>query len=383
MGCRERQDATAVSAWQGRVRVDWSETVLDATLSCPDCGALTHYHGITPDLLVQCELCGAWYAAYDAGWMGDGVFGISSGRVLWGHIRTQWMLEQAVAELERLAPGRDHRAELREACEVVLRDPSELCPHLRPRGSCPVCRDAARVESLEEDNQRLRAERCCESCAITASARLLSRENVEERRDRLQKQRIAEDASWLAEEMTARLREVEEELADLRAGRLSSETNPAPFTPGSWPPFGTGDPERDMWVRPNPELVEANDIFAYALTVDGYAYADSMLGWHLPKQALKLKKIWHGRRKAPMSFVELRLLLFWEQRSAHHLGQGGELTLYSGGAAKGIELKHGPSERDVQHLRDLNRAICEAWRREWPERDVAEDGRGGWGRQRA
>ena len=54
---------------------------------------------------------------------------------------------------------------------------------------------------------------------------------------------------------------------------------PSPFQPGDeYPPgsyaeFGSGDLERDMWLRPNPALTDEGDILLYAISVDGYEYA--------------------------------------------------------------------------------------------------------------
>lgn len=143
-----------------------------------------------------------------------------------------------------------------------------------------------------------------------------------------------------------------------------------PYQPGSEPVFGTADAERDMWLRPNPELLTALDIFAYALTIDGYAYASEVLGFDLLRRAHSLQTRWRGRHRAGMSFVELRLLLFWEQRSAHHLWQGGALQVQGAdGGVETITLKSGPDEDDLSHLRELNLAICAAWQREHGERE--------------
>ncbi len=131
-------------------------------------------------------------------------------------------------------------------------------------------------------------------------------------------------------------------------------------SPGSYADFGSGDLDRDMWRRPNPELGDAWDILAYALTVDGYAYARAILGLDLRELQGELQSKWRGPQRSTMTFVELRLLLFWEQRAAHQLWQGGSID--------GVALKSGPDEDDERRLRELNQAICAAWDREWPKR---------------
>lgn len=140
-----------------------------------------------------------------------------------------------------------------------------------------------------------------------------------------------------------------------------------PFVPGPGSVFGTGDPLWDMWLRPNPGLTEVADIFAYALTVDGYEYAKMVLACDLREQARSLQRKWAGPRRTAMTFVELRLLLFWFQRAARHVWQGGSLVVRrDDGTEKAISLKAGPDGGDKRRLYELNQAICEAWEREWP-----------------
>ena len=110
-----------------------------------------------------------------------------------------------------------------------------------------------------------------------------------------------------------------------------------PFQPcGSTGHFGTGYLRRDLWMRPNPELTSACDIFEYAISFDGYAYAHDMLRMGLHDRVRPLRKKWNGPGRAEMDFVELRLLLFWEQRRFRHSWVSGALW---------IQRKDDPEER--------------------------------------
>lgn len=137
---------------------------------------------------------------------------------------------------------------------------------------------------------------------------------------------------------------------DERANR-GPAGEPEPYVPQSGAYGNTGDLVADMWMRPNPGLDDVNDIFEYALTLDGYGYAREVLGLDLMDRAPDLLGEWRGPRRSAMTYVELRLLLFWEQRAAHWNWQA---------------PSSGPTEGDLRHLRELNHAICEAWAREWP-----------------
>ena len=135
--------------------------------------------------------------------------------------------------------------------------------------------------------------------------------------------------------------------------------------------FGSGDTLRDMWTRPDPERVEVYEIFDYALTVDGYFYAQAVLHSDLRKDAPRLLRKWRGPGRAAMRFVELRLLLFWRQRAAHHLWQGGSVRKRSAdGSEEWVPLKSGPDEDDARDLRELNQAICAAWQQERPDKEI-------------
>jgi len=124
--------------------------------------------------------------------------------------------------------------------------------------------------------------------------------------------------------------------------------------------FGSGHTLRDMWTRPDPGGGEMPELFEYALTVDGYFYADAVLHEDLKAYARVLERKWRGRRRSEMDFVELRLLLFWEQRCAHWNWQ-----------APGS----GPTKAELRDLHELHEAICGAWEREWPKmRPCLEEG---------
>jgi hypothetical protein len=146
------------------VRVDWEKTVLDADVLCPDCGSLTHHHGVFPDLLLQCSICGGWYSA-DAGlYLGDEVRVIVRGYRLRKHARIAWMLEEAIRDREAEPGNEDYRDELRERSATEFADEGQLCAHLLTKRSCHIC-------GLEEQMRRARGRR---APRVRASLRDLS-----------------------------------------------------------------------------------------------------------------------------------------------------------------------------------------------------------------
>lgn len=119
------------------------------------------------------------------------------------------------------------------------------------------------------------------------------------------------------------------------------EEPPEPYDPGE-DRFGDPDLLGEMWTRPNPEIDDIGDIFAYALTVGGYHFAREHLGVECGDLANQRLQQFQETRKWKGSFEELRCCLFFEQRRYHHLGRGPE-----GEAAETIQA--------------LYQAICEQW----------------------
>jgi hypothetical protein len=135
-------------------------------------------------------------------------------------------------------------------------------------------------------------------------------------------------------------------------------------------PDGDRDPggelRRDLWTRPEPGLTGIHDIFDYALTLDGHAYAQDVLHAELHECARDLVQKWNGPARGEMDFVELRLLLFWEQSCALHAWQPGGFVRRSHDLQARIWDASRPTEGDLRHFRELYRATCDAWEREWP-----------------
>jgi hypothetical protein len=132
-----------------------------------------------------------------------------------------------------------------------------------------------------------------------------------------------------------------------------------------------GDLRRDLWTRPDPEIAGIHEIFDYALTFDGQGYAEDVLDAELHECARALVVKWKGPERDRMGFVELRLLLSWEQGWACIAWQPGGCVRRSADPGARNWDKSRPTEDDLQHFRELYQAICEAWEREWP--DVRED----------
>jgi hypothetical protein len=133
----------------------------------------------------------------------------------------------------------------------------------------------------------------------------------------------------------------------------------------------SGDLRRALWTRPDPELTGIHDIFDYALTFDGHGYAQDVLHTELHERAKDLATRWNGPERNRMDFVDLRLLLFWEQDCAHRAWQPGGCVRRSGDPAARVWDRSRPTEDDLRRFRELFQATCEAWAREWPS--VRED----------
>lgn len=119
------------------------------------------------------------------------------------------------------------------------------------------------------------------------------------------------------------------------------QTPPEPYDPAR---EGYGDPDLpgEMWTRPNPDIEEIGDIFAYALTFDGYDYVKKHLGRDCGELANERREKYHETGKWEGCFEELRCCLFFEQRRYHHFGRG-------------------PEGEDEREILALYRAICERW----------------------
>ncbi|HEU4782738.1 MAG TPA: DNA methyltransferase [Ktedonobacterales bacterium] len=130
------------------------------------------------------------------------------------------------------------------------------------------------------------------------------------------------------------------------------QREPEPFQPAFvavLPPDGG-----DLWARPNSALTAIDAIMQYAITVDGYHYAERHLGRPGANQsgAEVLGELANGRAQDYFetgnitgAFEELRLCLFYEQRRSHHFG----------------ELPDGQMR---EYCQALYQAICEAWERD-------------------
>lgn len=111
----------------------------------------------------------------------------------------------------------------------------------------------------------------------------------------------------------------------------------------------------EMWTRPNLSFETWDEIQQYALTVDGYAYAQEHLtaGGEgnaepfnlLAELANSRSKEYHESGTWRGSFEDLRLCLFFEQRRWRHYG-------------------YGPEGSDLAAIQALYKAICETWDRE-------------------
>ncbi|WIG59039.1 MAG: hypothetical protein OJF49_001786 [Ktedonobacterales bacterium] len=116
-----------------------------------------------------------------------------------------------------------------------------------------------------------------------------------------------------------------------------------------------GEGGGELWTRPNPAATSVDAIMRYALTVDGYAYAQTHLAHDTSAEARDfdmVASIANDKQQEYVetgningSFEELRLCLFFEQRRWHHFGET-------------------PEGKDLDYWRALHRAICEAWNRE-------------------
>lgn len=106
----------------------------------------------------------------------------------------------------------------------------------------------------------------------------------------------------------------------------------------------------DLWTPPDESLTDWREILhTYALSFDGYAYAWAVWGAECSDVA---QEVWERRRREgrfASSFARLRCALFFMQRSVRNSEQ------WPGSK---------PSADLVRDVRELYRAVCEAWRSE-------------------
>ena len=127
----------------------------------------------------------------------------------------------------------------------------------------------------------------------------------------------------------------------------------------SFDPASFTEPERDVWLRPNPELDEER-VLAYAITFNGYEYVDKRTGRTLLddlQYGWELLERYRGAESGDaLSFIELRVLLFFVNRAGHW-----DALDY---------------DEMTPLLRDLNRSLVEAWERErgWEHPGVGAGG---------
>ena len=122
---------------------------------------------------------------------------------------------------------------------------------------------------------------------------------------------------------------------------------PEPWSPepGTW--IMLAPSEMAIWVRPNPALDNSQDVLIYGLTFNGYDYCRDIAHRDCAKLALAVAERRNRRGYWTGSFADLRCTLFFTQRSAHWADSG-----------------RGP---DDDYVLGLNRAVCEAWEREWQQ----------------
>ncbi len=107
-------------------------------------------------------------------------------------------------------------------------------------------------------------------------------------------------------------------------------------------PGGGKDGEKELWKRPDPHLRSIGGIFKYALTFNGYEYAQDVLGIQCGDLANARRGAYASRSKWEGTFEELRCCLFFEQRRFRWLGEG-------------------PGKDDALAIVELYEAICDRW----------------------
>jgi 23S rRNA G2445 N2-methylase RlmL len=120
-----------------------------------------------------------------------------------------------------------------------------------------------------------------------------------------------------------------------------------PFDPSQPRGVMDGATERDMWIRPNPEIHEwMPGMVEYALTVDGYTYAQAHGMGEAGELANARLAAYRDTGTWSGTFEELRICLFFEQRRWRHSDERPPTGEYWAG------------------LQALYKAICAAWDRE-------------------
>ncbi len=100
-----------------------------------------------------------------------------------------------------------------------------------------------------------------------------------------------------------------------------------------------------MWTRPNPDratLADLGAIWGYALTVQGYSYADKHLGADCATLANMRAEGYQRTGKWEGTFEELRCCLFFQQRAWRHDGST-------------------PTGTGLEEILALHRTICKRW----------------------
>jgi len=114
------------------------------------------------------------------------------------------------------------------------------------------------------------------------------------------------------------------------------------FDPRNPPSVELQNRQESIWLPPNPQLSKWKDIFAYAITFDGYAYTKDMLGVECGDLANSRLEEYQERGQWSGTFEELRCCLFFEQRRYHHFGRG-------------------PNREEAKAIKALHKAIISAW----------------------
>lgn len=113
-----------------------------------------------------------------------------------------------------------------------------------------------------------------------------------------------------------------------------------------------------MYTPPDPSLVDYDDLIGYALTIDGYRYAEEV--WRVPpftqehwRKVRSFKK--HGRWSG--TFEDLRACLFAYQRSIRWVESGAD------------------DQEGRKEFMNIYRALCKEWTKREPHtKEAGSDG---------
>ena len=138
--------------------------------------------------------------------------------------------------------------------------------------------------------------------------------------------------------------------------------------------FGVAYTPDDLWIRPDPSIGTLAEMYEYALTFDGHAYARLFLGSECAAVGNAVLERHRAQTVAAdhwdATYADLRCALFWTQRSQRWAGETNE-------------AQEPALSRDMHMLLE---AAGQAWEKECPDglRDmarVAEASSGGLGAQ--